>query len=70
MSEPKDGRYQQAPSCLWGATVEIPEPLGITLKTEKPKDYAESATTLIPTSEPEEPQRLRDKADIAEAQGP
>ncbi|MEV0932014.1 hypothetical protein ACFWCA_17340 [Streptomyces phaeochromogenes] len=67
MSEPKDGRYQQAPSYPWGVAVEIPEPVGITLNTEKPKDYAESATALIPTSEPEKPQRLQDKADIAEA---
>jgi Uma2 family endonuclease len=40
-SEPKDGRYQQAPSYPWGSTVEIPEPVGITLKTEKLKDYAD-----------------------------
>ncbi|WP_329546912.1 Uma2 family endonuclease [Streptomyces sp. NBC_01356] len=40
-SEPKEGRYRQAPSYPWGATVEIPEPVGITLDTEKLKDYAD-----------------------------
>ncbi|WP_326581840.1 Uma2 family endonuclease [Streptomyces sp. NBC_00487] len=40
-SEPRDGRYQQAPSYPWGATVEIPTPVDITLKTEKLKDYAD-----------------------------
>ncbi|MFD7273693.1 Uma2 family endonuclease [Streptomyces mirabilis] len=39
-SEPKDGRYQQSPSYPWGATVAIPHPVGITLNTEKLKDYA------------------------------
>ncbi|WP_234341672.1 Uma2 family endonuclease [Streptomyces sp. NRRL S-646] len=40
-SEPKDGRYQQSPSYAWGATVEIPSPVNITLDTEKLKDYAD-----------------------------
>ncbi|WP_327696596.1 Uma2 family endonuclease [Streptomyces sp. NBC_00459] len=40
-SEPKDGRYQQASSSPWGATVAIPHPVGITLDTEKLKDYAD-----------------------------
>ncbi|ANS66078.1 hypothetical protein SLINC_3854 [Streptomyces lincolnensis] len=40
-SEPKDGRYQQSPSYPWGATVEIPPPVNITLDTEKLKDYAD-----------------------------
>jgi len=40
-SDPKDGRYQQATSYPWGSTVEIPAPVGITLKTEKLKDYAD-----------------------------
>ncbi|MGW3723838.1 Uma2 family endonuclease [Streptomyces sp. NPDC000851] len=40
-SEPKDGRYQQSPSYPWGATVEIPSPVNITLDTEKLKDYAD-----------------------------
>jgi Uma2 family endonuclease len=40
-SEPKDGRYQQASSSPWGATVAIPHPVGITLETEKLKDYAD-----------------------------
>ncbi|WP_157881492.1 hypothetical protein [Streptomyces phaeochromogenes] len=31
-------------------------------------EHGKSAAALIPTSEPEEPQRLQDKADIAEAQ--
>lgn len=39
-SEPKDGRYQQVVSHPWGATVELPAPVSITLKTEKLKDYA------------------------------
>ena len=41
-SEPKDGRYQQAPSYPWGATIELPGPVDITLDTEKLKDYADS----------------------------
>jgi Uma2 family endonuclease len=40
-SEPKDGRYQQAPSYSWGSTIELPDPVNITLKTEKLKDYAD-----------------------------
>ncbi|CAM5705359.1 Uma2 family endonuclease OS=Streptomyces alboniger OX=132473 GN=CP975_21930 PE=4 SV=1 [Streptomyces alboniger] len=40
-SEPKDGRYQQAPSYPWGATIELPGPVDITLDTEKLKDYAD-----------------------------
>ncbi|MGW2385431.1 Uma2 family endonuclease [Streptomyces lincolnensis] len=40
-SEPKDGHYQQSPSYPWGATVEIPAPVNITLDTEKLKDYAD-----------------------------
>lgn len=39
-SDPKDGRYQQAPTYPWGATVELPAPVAITLETEKLKDYA------------------------------
>ncbi|MDX3693407.1 Uma2 family endonuclease [Streptomyces europaeiscabiei] len=39
-SEPKDGRYQQTASYPWGATVELPAPVSITLKTEKLQDYA------------------------------
>ncbi|MDQ1027310.1 hypothetical protein QF035_004892 [Streptomyces umbrinus] len=31
-------------------------------------EHGKSAAVPIPTSEPEEPQRLRDEADIAEAQ--
>ncbi|MER5547052.1 Uma2 family endonuclease [Streptomyces sp. NPDC001118] len=40
-SEPKDGRYQQSPSYPWGATVELPPPVSITLDTEELKDYAD-----------------------------
>ncbi|WNZ10598.1 Uma2 family endonuclease [Streptomyces sp. 11x1] len=39
-SEPKDGRYQQTESYSWGAAVELPAPVGITLRTEKLKGYA------------------------------
>ncbi|MFF5361090.1 Uma2 family endonuclease [Streptomyces scabiei] len=39
-SEPKDGRYRRTESCAWGATVELPAPVNITLDTEKLKDYA------------------------------
>ncbi|MET9388064.1 Uma2 family endonuclease [Streptomyces sp. NPDC002928] len=40
-SEPKDGRYQQTSSYPWGVTVDLPSPVGITLDTEKLKDYAD-----------------------------
>jgi Uma2 family endonuclease len=40
-SEPKDGRYHKAPSYPWGATIELPSPVDITLDTEKLKDYAD-----------------------------
>ncbi|WP_258198914.1 Uma2 family endonuclease [Streptomyces sp. A244] len=40
-SEPKDGRYQQISRHPWGATVELPTPVNITLDTEKLKDYAD-----------------------------
>ena len=40
-SEPKEGRYQQAPSYPWGSVVEVPAPVNITLNTEKLKDYAD-----------------------------
>lgn len=40
-SEPKDGRYRQSPSYPWGATVELPPPVGITLDTEQLKKYAD-----------------------------
>lgn len=39
-SEPKDGRYRQSPSYPWGATVELPPPVSITLDTEPLKEYA------------------------------
>ncbi|MFI6370907.1 Uma2 family endonuclease [Streptomyces sp. NPDC050546] len=37
-SEPKDGRYEQISRHPWGATVELPTPVNITLDTEKLKD--------------------------------
>jgi Uma2 family endonuclease len=40
-SEPKDGQYRRTESCAWGATVELPAPVNITLDTEKLKDYAD-----------------------------
>ncbi|MCD9878194.1 Uma2 family endonuclease [Streptomyces guryensis] len=40
-SEPKDGRYQQSLSYPWGASVELPDPVGFTLETEALKDYAD-----------------------------
>ncbi|MFF8938684.1 Uma2 family endonuclease [Streptomyces paradoxus] len=40
-SEPKDGRYQQVSPHPWGATVELPTPVNITLDTEKLKDCAD-----------------------------
>ncbi|MFF7645496.1 Uma2 family endonuclease [Streptomyces canus] len=40
-SEPEEGRYLQSSSYPWGAAVEIPVPVNITLDTEKLKDYAD-----------------------------
>ncbi|MFI9806552.1 Uma2 family endonuclease [Streptomyces sp. NPDC052301] len=40
-SEPKDGRYLQCSTRPWGATVELPPPVGITLDTEMLKEYAD-----------------------------
>ncbi|MFI7297415.1 Uma2 family endonuclease [Streptomyces sp. NPDC050121] len=39
-SDPKDGRYQQIDSSPWGATVELPPPVSVTLDTEPLKKYA------------------------------
>ncbi|SOD85681.1 Uma2 family endonuclease [Streptomyces sp. Ag109_G2-15] len=39
-SEPKDGRYRQSPSYPWGAIIELPPPVSITLDTEPLKKYA------------------------------
>ncbi|MGP4003697.1 Uma2 family endonuclease [Streptomyces sp. 8N706] len=39
-SEPEDGKYRSLTSRPYGAVVEIPAPVGITLETEKLKDYA------------------------------
>lgn len=38
-SEPKNGKYPVRVSHPYGAVVEIPAPVGITLKTEKLKEY-------------------------------
>ncbi|MFF4502945.1 Uma2 family endonuclease [Streptomyces sp. NPDC001401] len=38
---PTDGRYEQALCQPWGATVELPFPVNITLSTERLKDYAD-----------------------------
>lgn len=40
-SEPEDGRYQQTSSYPWGATLDIPSPVNITLNTERLKNYAD-----------------------------
>jgi Uma2 family endonuclease len=40
-SEPREGTYRQRPSYPYGATVRLPAPVGITLDTEKLKDYAD-----------------------------
>jgi Uma2 family endonuclease len=37
----KNGTYQQSPSYPYGAVVELPAPVNITLETEKLKDYAD-----------------------------
>jgi Uma2 family endonuclease len=37
----KTGAYQQSPSYPYGAVVELPAPVNITLNTEKLKDYAD-----------------------------
>ncbi|MEV8365267.1 Uma2 family endonuclease [Streptomyces niveus] len=39
-SEPKNGSYQQSPTYPYGATVEFPDPVAITLDTDELKDYA------------------------------
>ncbi|MGX1131504.1 hypothetical protein RKD49_003694 [Streptomyces glaucescens] len=40
-TDPKDGRYQQSHRYAWGSAVDLPAPVGITLDTEKLKDYAD-----------------------------
>ncbi|WP_446037531.1 Uma2 family endonuclease [Streptomyces sp. SID1143] len=39
-SEPEGGAYRNRKSHPYGATVELPDPVGIALETEKLKDYA------------------------------
>lgn len=39
-SDPHDGTYTQTVPHPYGATVQLPDPVGITLETEKLKDYA------------------------------
>ena len=39
-SEPRNGTYQQKPSYKYGDAVTLPDPVNITLDTEKLKDYA------------------------------
>jgi Uma2 family endonuclease len=40
-SEPMNSTYQQRPSYPYGALVDLPDPVNITLDTEKLKDYAD-----------------------------
>ncbi|WAL96250.1 Uma2 family endonuclease [Streptomyces sp. Je 1-369] len=40
-SEPMNGAYQRCPTYPFGDTVRLPEPVNITLATEKLKDYAD-----------------------------
>ncbi len=39
-SEPENGPYRNRTSHPYGAVVELPDPVGVTLETEKLKDYA------------------------------
>ncbi|KOY57727.1 Uma2 family endonuclease [Streptomyces sp. XY332] len=39
-SDPSGGSYRESPSFPYGATVKLPDPVGITLDTEALKDYA------------------------------
>ncbi|WP_328621115.1 Uma2 family endonuclease [Streptomyces sp. NBC_00354] len=39
-SDPSGGSYRESPSFPYGETVKIPDPVGITLRTEALKDYA------------------------------
>lgn len=40
-SEPEDGTYRSITTRPFGSVVEIPDPVGITLETDKLKDYAD-----------------------------
>jgi Uma2 family endonuclease len=40
-ADPEDGTYRSVTTRPFGATVELPDPVGITLETEKLKDYAD-----------------------------
>lgn len=39
-SEPEDGKYRHVTSRPYGTVIELPDPVGIILETEKLKDYA------------------------------
>ena len=39
-SDPEDGKYRSKVTRPYGATIEIPDPVGITLETGRLKDYA------------------------------
>ncbi|WP_329066721.1 hypothetical protein [Streptomyces sp. NBC_01429] len=40
-AEPEDGVYRAVTTRPFGAVVELPDPVGITLETEKLKDYVD-----------------------------
>ncbi|MER6347622.1 Uma2 family endonuclease [Streptomyces sp. NPDC001595] len=40
-SDPRDGVYRRRPTYPYGAAVRLPEPAGVTLDTDKLKDYAD-----------------------------
>lgn len=40
-TDPEGGRYRRLVNHLFGAVVEIPDPVGITLETDELKDYAD-----------------------------
>ncbi|MFD4524824.1 hypothetical protein ACFWP7_13050 [Streptomyces sp. NPDC058470] len=40
-SDPEDGTYRSGTARPFGAAIELPDPVGFTLDTEKPKDLAD-----------------------------
>lgn len=40
-SDPEDGKYRSCTARPFGAAIELPDPVGITLETEKLKDFAD-----------------------------